>query len=195
MRRVVAPFVTALLTLAFVGGCGVKVESIRVEPSSLTLHHRESSSPFTVTAYNARGEVLPAAPLTWSSGDTSVLVVDQTGRVTPLKSGTTTVTVASGRAQAVVPVTVALYVSLATSDSAVDLAVGGTKLLSATILDENQNPVPGPISWESADPTVATVTSEGLVTAVSPGQTAVLASAPGLPNVQIPVRVVPGKAR
>ncbi len=45
---------------------------------------------------NANGEAIPGAPVTWSSSNTNVLVVDATGRVIGVKSGVTTVIATSG---------------------------------------------------------------------------------------------------
>lgn len=56
------------------------------------------------------------------------------------------------------------------SETSIELAVGGTKILKATT-----EPTGGKITWESANADVATVTSAGLVTGVAEGQTTITA--------------------
>ena len=109
----------AALMLVGMVGCGVnRVETMKIEPTTLTLNAKDSVSPFTVTAYNAKGEVLPAPAIAWSSNDSLTVQVDQTGRLTPMKSGLATITAAAGNAKVSVPVNVALYTSLALADTA-----------------------------------------------------------------------------
>jgi uncharacterized protein YjdB len=184
----------AALVLVGMVGCGVnRVETMKIEPTTLTLNAKDSVSPFTVTAYNAKGEVLPAPAIAWSSNDSLTVQVDQTGRLTPMKSGLATITAAAGNAKVSVPVNVALYTSLALADTAVVLPVGEAKQLAAQILDETGNPVAGPVTWESMDKAVAEVTMEGMVTGMAPGTTMLSASAKGVPSVQLPITVAAAK--
>jgi uncharacterized protein YjdB len=184
----------AALVLVGMVGCGVnRVETMKIEPTTLTLNAKDSVSPFTVTAYNAKGEVLPAPAIAWSSNDSLTVQVDQTGRLTPMKSGLATITAAAGNAKVSVPVNVALYTSLALADTAVVLPVGEARQLAAQILDETGNPVAGPVTWESMDKAVAEVTMEGMVTGMAPGTTMLSASAKGVPSVQLPITVAAAK--
>jgi len=184
----------AALVLVGMVGCGVnRVETMKIEPTTLTLNAKDSVSPFTVTAYNAKGEVLPAPAIAWSSNDSLTVQVDQTGRLTPMKSGLATITAAAGNAKVSVPVNVALYTSLALADTAVVLPVGEARQLAAQILDETGNPVAGPVTWESMDKAVAEVTMEGMVTGMAPGTTMLSDSAKGVPSVQLPITVAAAK--
>lgn len=56
------------------------------------------------------------------------------------------------------------------SETSINLAVGGTKMLKATT-----TPAGGKITWESANTEIATVTSAGLVTGVKEGETSITA--------------------
>jgi eukaryotic-like serine/threonine-protein kinase len=58
------------------------------------------------------------------------------------------------------------------------LTIGATTRLSATVTGDDGRPLAAPVAWRSADPSVATV-SDGLVTAVGAGSTAITASAEG----------------
>ncbi|MCU0613357.1 MAG: Ig-like domain-containing protein [Candidatus Eisenbacteria bacterium] len=180
----------AALVLVGMVGCGAnRVETMKIEPTSLALYAKDSVSPFTVTAYNAKGEVLPAPAIAWSSTDTLTVKVDQTGRLTPMKSGMATIAAAAGIAKVDVPVTVSLYTSLALADTAVALMVGEGRPLAAQILDETGKPVEGPVMWESMDKAIAEVTAEGMVTGMAPGSTMLSAVAKGVPSVQLPITV------
>ena len=56
-------------------------------------------------------------------------------------------------------------------------SVGGTQQLSATVLDQRGDPLPGAaVAWSSSNEIVATVSPTGLVTATGPGSTEITAS-------------------
>lgn len=67
------------------------------------------------------------------------------------------------------------------SPSSVTLdAIGATQQITASLKDQNGNPISEMVSWSSGDPNVATVNASGLVTAVANGTTTVKASAGGV---------------
>lgn len=186
----------AVLVLIGMAGCASnRVETMKIEPTALTLNTKAPVSPFTVTAYNAKGEVLPAPVIMWSSSDSLTLAVDQTGKLTPFKSGVATISAASGNAKVAASVTVALFTSIDLPDTALQLAVGEAKGLSARILDENGNAVAGVITWESTDRAVADVSAEGLLTALAPGEAQISANVQGLGSKSVPVTVAEPAAR
>ena len=91
------------------------------------------------------------------------------GLVTAVKNGTATITVRSGNASASIPVTVMQSVGsiVVEPTSATLMALGETVQLTATVLDQNRQPVADAVvSWSSSDEAVATVSGQGLVTSV-----------------------------
>lgn len=73
-----------------------------------------------------------------------------------------------------------------------ELAIGNTLQLSATVLSATGSTLPGhPVSWSSSHPAVATVSSGGLVEALSAGTTAIQASSGGKSG-SVELTVVPG---
>lgn len=72
--------------------------------------------------------------------------------------------------------------------SKLDLLVGETKVITARAVDAAGAPVARKLFWSSSTPTVATVTQEGIVTAVAPGSTEVAVSGGGKSTV-VPVTV------
>lgn len=73
-----------------------------------------------------------------------------------------------------------------------ELAIGNTLQLSATVLSATGSTLPGhPVSWSSSHPAVASVSSGGLVEALSAGTTAIQASSGGKSG-SVELTVVPG---
>ena len=75
-----------------------------------------------------------------------------------------------------VPVTVTLgTVTVTVSPTTATLTVGGTRQLSATILDSQGQPTTGVVTWATHHPGIATVDAAGLVTATGVGTTLISA--------------------
>lgn len=116
--------------------------------------------------------------LVWSSSDTSVATVTE-GAVTAVTVGSARITVRTGSAEAACSVTVVpakpVEVESVTLDrTTLDLTVGDTEQLTATVLPEDATDKT--VVWSSSDTSVATV-ADGLVTALAPGTATVTASA------------------
>ncbi len=72
------------------------------------------------------------------------------------------------------------------------IAVGDTDALTATLKDEKGDPVDGTVTWTSSDDTVATVSSNGLITGLKVGTatiTAQVGSGEGAPKAECTVTV------
>ena len=117
--------------------------------------------------------------VTWSSSNTAVATVSSTGVVTALASGTATITARTvdgdKTANASVTATVSTAVaSVAVSPASITVNVGATYQLTATI-----NPTTATnkkVTWRSANNSIATVSSTGLVTAIATGNVAITAT-------------------
>jgi hypothetical protein len=80
-----------------------------------------------------------------------------------------------------VPITATLgEFSVIVSPALVDVQVGASVQLTATILDAEGNVVPGTVEWAVANPAFASVTPDGLLTGLVEGETAVGASYEGM---------------
>ena len=109
--------------------------------------------------------------VTWSSSDPSVATVAD-GTVTAGNAGTAVITAeTSNGLTAVCNVTVAVP-TLTLSKTAVTVNEGKTYTLKATLDPEDDEDT---VSWSSADPTIATVSDTGVITAVSPGTVTITA--------------------
>ncbi|AGK96719.1 Ig-like domain-containing protein [Clostridium pasteurianum] len=112
--------------------------------------------------------------VTWSSSDTNVATVDNTGKVTAVDAGTATITVTTvdGSKTASCTVTVNIPVTSVTLNKATDtLTVGGTDTLTATVAPDNATNQA--VTWTSSNNAIATVDATGKVTAVSAGTAAI----------------------
>lgn len=79
---------------------------------------------------------------------------------------------------------------IAIAPSSAQVAVGATIVLSASVRDQQDSVVPGAsVSWRSSSPSVASVSSGGVVTGVSAGTATIVAAAGGVSGT-IPVTVV-----
>lgn len=149
----------------------VLVESIAFESSSYSLKVGESQQlKVTVSPENAENKTL-----TWSSLDSSIASVDETGTVTAHKSGETTIQATAGAVSASCKVTAYTEVERITLDPAeYTLTEGETVRINATVSPDDA--VDKVLTWSSKNPEVATVDSEGTVTAVKAGTAEIVAS-------------------
>ena len=114
------------------------------------------------------------AKLQWYSSDPSIASVDQNGKVTGLNKGVADITVKSlnGNMSARCTVTVLLHVSGVSLDKTfAKVPKGGNLALTVTVspseaYDKN-------VTWSSSNPSVATVSDQGVVSARNVGKTTI----------------------
>ncbi len=134
---------------------------------------------------DANGHAVSGQTVTWVSTNPALASVSSTGLVTGVALGgpvtiTATAQGVSGTAMVtVIPVPVA---SVSVTPVSPQLAVGGTVQLAATARDASGNVLAGrAISWMSTNAAVATVSTGGLVTGVTPGgPIAIVATSEGI---------------
>lgn len=111
--------------------------------------------------------------LIWSTSDSNIASVSSAGLVSGVAAGNATITVTTedGNFQATCVVTVTTtsvaVQGVTLNQTAKTIEVGGTYQLAATIAPANatnQN-----VTWKSSDPTIAMVSSSGLVTGITAG--------------------------
>ncbi|HEU4631853.1 MAG TPA: Ig-like domain-containing protein [Gemmatimonadaceae bacterium] len=139
----------------------------------------------------------PLTHVTWSSSDAAVVRVSRTGGLaTAIAVGGTAWIYASTPTGLVDSARVAVRAPLARlqlSAAADTILVGGTSALAATGRDVADAVVTGqPVSWSTAEPSVAVVSTQGVVTGVAPGTTTVTATSGALSDTAtIVVRPAP----
>ena len=152
---------------------GSEPTGLKLDKTSLTVNVGDAQKiTATITPSNATDK-----SITWKSSNTSVATVVN-GLVTGIKSGTATITAkTSNGIEATCTVTVRqVYPDNISIQSSLSLEVGATHKLTVTyspssILDKT-------VTWSSNASTVATVSSDGTVTAKSAGTARITAKTP-----------------
>ena len=148
----------------------VAVESVSLDKTSLSLVVGDTETiTATVNPDNASNKTV-----NWSSSSTAVATVDANGNITAVAVGTAVIiasTVDGGKtAFCTVTVTASAAVpvqSVSLNKTELSLNVGESVTLTATVLPENADNKA--VTWSSSDAAVATVDSNGKVSAVAAG--------------------------
>lgn len=149
--------------------CSVTVRevSVSLSSSSLSMVAGESETLRAITSPSG-------SSVTWSSNNTGVATVSSSGRVTAVGSGTANITAeitANGQSYTDTCRVTVEEPSVRLSSSSLSMNVGDTETLSASVTPNGSS-----ISWSSSDTSVATVSSNGRVTAVGGGTASITAS-------------------
>jgi uncharacterized protein YjdB len=159
----------------------VPVASLVVAPGAATLIVGGTTILQAVTS-SADGTVLAGRTIVWASSSPQVAAVDATGNVIGVSAGSATITATcEGKtASSTITITVIPIASIAMTPGSATLVVGQSTSLTPIATDANGNVLGGrPMTWKSADTTIATVSDLGLVTAVGAGTVAISATAEG----------------
>lgn len=146
----------------------IEVESIELSDRSLNLTEGGTATLVaTVKPDNASDKTV-----IWNSSDNSIVSVSSTGLVNALKVGSVTVTASCGGKSATCSITVTSKTIPVTgvelSPTALSLTEGGKATLTATVLPGNATDKG--LTWKSSDSSIASVSSEGVVTAIKEGR-------------------------
>jgi len=177
----------------FIGPNLSKLELARKEISIIL--GQEASLVASFSDYN--GDVTNA-PLTWKSLNATIAQVDDAGKVTAKATGQTKIIVSTEYVTGTLsdttlvtvvndPTAVASVIITGNNNS---LTVGATLQLSASARNAAGNAVlQYPITWQSANPTVATVNNNGLVTGVANGTTEITATANNIKSLPFQISI------
>ena len=145
----------------------IPVQGVSIDKASITMAVGDTQTlTATVTPLTATDK-----SVTWSSGNTSVATVSSTGVVTAKGVGTATITVTTNDggktamcSVIVIPVAVT---GVTLNKSSLSLYQNDSETLVATVLPSNATNKN--VSWSTSNSSVATVSTSGQVTAISPG--------------------------
>jgi len=160
---------------------GAPVATVVVTPAELTLT-LGTAQQVTVQTLTARGAALSGRLLTWTSSDEATATVSADGLVTAIAPGTATITATSeGRSGSViVTVTLAPVDTVTITLAEVSLTVTGTQQLTAELKAADGTALADrTIAWTSSDEASATVSVDGMVTAIAPGTATITATSEG----------------
>ena len=151
----------------------VLVTSISLSKTQLSLYYGQT--------YTLQATVSPSnaySVINWSSSNTTVATVDQSGMITAKKLGRATITATatdgSGKSASCV-VTVTGVESITLNKTETSMYIGDTETLTATIFPSDV--INNNLSWTSSSNTVATVDQNGVVTAKAIGTATITATA------------------
>src|ERR1041385_1212188 len=149
----------------------IPVASVVVRPTHVDAV-AGSKTPLTAIAYDAGQNPLTDRAIIWTTSNAGVATVDATGIVTAVAAGSASITGTSeGKSDvATVSVTQGPAASIAITPDGVSMVVAQTTQLAATTRDATGAVVTGtPIVWSSSNTGVATVGTDGTVTAIGGG--------------------------
>ena len=156
----------------------IKVTQIQLSQTRVSLNEgKELQLTATVLPANATNQ-----SLTWSSSVEGVATVDPTGKVTAIKAGTTVITAtakddsgisASCTVQVTVPTVKVTGITL--NKTTASVVKGKTVALTATVTPDTATDKT--IKWTTSNKNVATVSTDGVVTAVAAGTAIITATA------------------
>ena len=172
--------VSASTTL--VVGCTTSLLSIAVTPSNPTISIG-GKLQFTATGtYAGSCSANLTNSATWSSSNTAVVTINNSGYATGVAQGSATITAGlgaiNGSTTPVVPAPPPMLVSIAVTPASPSILVGNSQQFTATGTYSNgstQN-LTSTATWSSSTPGVATINAAGMGTSVSAGSTTITAA-------------------
>ena len=148
---------------------------VNVSQTGITLSQYNISNLYVGGTANLSASTSPSGQsVSWSSSNSSVATVSNSGRVTAVGAGSATITaqfVYGGTTYSESCSVSVIEVSIRISDSSLSMTVGDKEYLSAITSPSGES-----ISWSSSDSSVASVNSSGRVTAVGAGSTTITAT-------------------
>ena len=159
----------------------VPVARVDVQPASASVAAGQTVQYIAVLR-DANGNVLFGRDVTWSTGNSTLARVDAAGVVTGIAPGTTAVTAsAEGRTgSASVVVTPASVAQVVVSPLTFTVFTGASQQLAVVLRDPLGAVLTGRnVGYASGNPSIATVSSTGNVTGVSPGTTSIFVTSEG----------------
>jgi uncharacterized protein YjdB len=193
---------TATITATSEGRTGSATVNVTARPASAVI-----VSPGQVTIFAAqsvqlsalvtddRGQVLTGQPVTFSTSNSQVATVSTSGLVTGIAAGTATITATSGVASGTAVVSIAPdpVAAVDVTPTSTSITVGSLLQLVATPKNASGQPLAGrTVSWSSGSPSLASVSSSGMVTGLAPGNVVIVATVEGKQgSAVVSVRSVP----
>lgn len=142
-----------------------------------------ADTTFTAIVRNASGTVLTNRLITWSSSNSGVATISTNGMVMGATAGTATITATSpGAVQGTATITVTQIVEqdTITISPSQNITTGNTTIFTAIVRNANGIQLNKPVTWNSSNPGVATISSIGMVTGVTAGTATITATSGGM---------------
>ena len=193
---------TGTATISVWTACGNRTDSVTINVvipvTSVSIGNHPTGNTLNVgQSQTLNGSVFPQNAtnqnITWSSNNPAVATINSNGTITAHARGTTQITLTSQclyggfqRSQSfILTVTQpASDITVTPTNFTLDIFDNnfGTQQLTASIIPPNANNQA--VTWESFHPHIATVSATGLVTAVAPGEAAIVVRSAENPAIQ-----------
>lgn len=191
-NKIGTAYITATATSGVSAQCNVTVN----QPAAVIKLNKSEITTYVGSTYQLSSSVLPldtTDSVSWKSNNTSYATVSNTGLVTGVRPGSTSITArTSNGLTATCNVTIKEAIveptSVTLSDTYITLAPEDAKAINATIAPSNATETN--LVWTSSDENVATVNNKGVVTAVSNGYATITAKTTNGYSHQCTVKVV-----
>jgi len=171
-RRSAIWLAVALLPAA----CSRGPVSIDISPKKAKIYGLERSQRLSARLLDKKGQPVDGTP-SWSSSNAGIVQAEAGGRLVAKKAGKATVTATYEEITAQVPVEVVDVSAIEMSPPSLSL-IGppGTSVpITVAVKDSSQKVVDLKPTFSSANPKVATVSDDGVITSVAPGSTTIVA--------------------
>lgn len=181
MKKCIFSIALAFFAAIFLSGCTdeqkIEVTDFKLDKTDVELMIDETSQ---LLAIITPSEAAQNGQVSWKSSDEAVATVSDEGLVTAISVGEAVITASFGEftAECNVSVVTVAVESVQLNKITLTLVKGQSETLEATVTPEDADNVE--ITWKSSDEEVATVSSEGEVTAVYPGNAVISATAGGI---------------
>ena len=165
-----------ILFVLLAAGCSSKPASIEVSPRPVKIYGLNRVQRLTGRLVDKKGRPADVGSVQWASSKTDIVTVDASGKLTSVKEGTSVVTASFEKLSVPVPVEVVDVKTIEITPATAHLVgPAGTALaLTPVIKNTAGKSIPRTVTWSSAKPAVATISPEGVVTAIGPGTTMIL---------------------
>ncbi|GFO53370.1 hypothetical protein GMSM_03770 [Geomonas sp. Red276] len=160
------------------GGQTVSLTEVRVTPASPTLAPGTTTT-FRATSVYSNGNMVDDTSLaTWSSSNPAVATVNANGVATAISAGTTTISATRSGVTGTTILTVAAIQSISVTPATQVGIVGTTQQFraTATLTNGATQDVTSQVTWSSSNPSLATVASTGVTSALAVGPVTVTAT-------------------
>lgn len=135
------------------------VQSVTVTPTARSFFQAGDTVTFSAVVRNTRNAIV-SVPLTWSSSNTNVAVVDQSGRVRAVGEGSAIISATAGTVSGTASVGVSFgAATIETNPANVDpfVFVFDRELVTTTLRNAAGEPMSGQLTWTSSNENVAIV--------------------------------------
>ncbi len=161
------------------------ITSIQVTPANISLPKGQDQRLAAMATFSDATSQVVTESVTWLPADTAIASVTPDGLLSAVEIGSTSVVAVKDGVTsntAMVEVTDAIITSIQVTPANTSLPKGQDQRLAAmaTFSDGTSQVVTGSVTWQPADTAIASVTPDGLLSAVEIGSTSVVAIKDGV---------------